>query len=381
MDDAVDAGAAVGPVDLVVPDGHPRVLVGVRRDRRRHGPTRRVGDGSSGRVVIAHRRTRRAAAVRARGRLLDSDGRVDRRPSAPPASQPAHSVAALRDVRIPVARRARAVGQPLAARAAAEGRPRPFPAILEMIPYGKDDWRRQRRGARRVARGARLRPCRLDVRGTGSSPGIALDEYTADETRDGYDAVEWLAAQPWCNGEVGMWGICYGGFTAIQVAMLRPPHLRAIVPVMATDDRYTDDVHYLGGCVTASELCQYAVSLVGDERDAARRRPSGRRLADEWRERLEPTPVWLFEWLRQQHDGPYWRQGSLAPDYDATTPMLLHRRLDGRVCRCGVPDAGALHDAPRRTLIGNWVHGCPTTPIPGRTSTGSTRSSASSTAG
>ena len=108
-----------------------------------------------------------------------------------------------------------------------------------MIPYRKDDWRLAgdiARGEWLAARGFAF--CRLDVRGTGSSPGIALDEYTARETQDGYDAVEWLAAQPWSNGNVGMWGISYGGFTSIQVAMLRPPHLKAIVPVMATDDRY-----------------------------------------------------------------------------------------------------------------------------------------------
>ena len=139
-----------------------------------------------------------------------------------------------------------------------------FPAILEMIPYGKDNWRRnadvgpRRRTSR--ARGYAL--CRVDVRGTGSSGGVALDEYTEAETRDGYDAVEWLAAQPWCTGAVGMWGISYGGFTSIQVAKLRPPHLRAIVPIQATDDRYLTDVHYIGGCVTASELSQYAVSQV-----------------------------------------------------------------------------------------------------------------------
>ena len=90
-----------------------------------------------------------------------------------------------------------------------------------------------------------------------------MDEYTPDETQDGYEAVEWLAAQTWCNGHVGMWGISYGGFTSIQVAMLQPPHLKAIVPMYATDDRYLDDVHYIGGCVTASELAQYAVSMVG----------------------------------------------------------------------------------------------------------------------
>jgi putative CocE/NonD family hydrolase len=81
-----------------------------------------------------------------------------------------------------------------------------------MIPYGKDNWRRaadMTRGEWFAARGYTL--CRIDVRGTGSSGGVALDEYTADETRDGYDAVEWLASQPWCDGAVAMWGISYGG--------------------------------------------------------------------------------------------------------------------------------------------------------------------------
>ncbi len=138
-----------------------------------------------------------------------------------------------------------------------------FPAILEMIPYGKDNWRRNAdvaRGTYLARRGYAF--CRVDVRGTGSSAGVALDEYTEAETLDGYDAVEWLAAQPWCDGAVGMWGISYGAFTSIQVAKLRPPHLRAIVPVMGTDDRYLSDIHYIGGCVTVSELSQYAVSQV-----------------------------------------------------------------------------------------------------------------------
>ena len=76
-----------------------------------------------------------------------------------------------------------------------------------------------------------------------------------------------------------MWGISYGAFTAIQVAKLRPPHLLAIVPFQGTDDRYLTDVHYIGGCVTASELSQYARQPGRDERDAARRGVPRRRLA------------------------------------------------------------------------------------------------------
>src|SRR5512141_2984405 len=176
-----------------------------------------------------------------------------------------------------------------------------FPAILEMIPYGKDSWRRNGdtgRGEWFAARGFAL--CRLDVPGTGGSPGIARDEYEDAQTRDGYDAVEWLAAQSWCNGKVGMCGISWGGFTSIQVASLRPPHLRAILPMYATDDRYRDDVHIRGGCITASEKSQYAVSQLGMNAmppDAGFRGAGWR---DEWRERLERTPPWLFAWIREQ---------------------------------------------------------------------------------
>ena len=241
-----------------------------------------------------------------------------------------------------------------------------FPVILEMIPYRKDDWRASSdagHGTWWASRGYAF--CRLDIRGTGSSPGLARDEYTVEETQDGYDAVEWLAAQPWSDGNVAMWGISYGGFTSIQVAMLRPPHLRAIVPMYATDDRYADDVHYVGGAVTASELSQYAVSMVGMNALPPRPAYRGDHWRDEWRERLERTPVWLVEWLRRQEDGPYWRQGSLAPDYGAIeVPILMFAGwMDGYVDpalrmleRCRVP---------RRAIVGNWVHSYPSDAYPG----------------
>jgi putative CocE/NonD family hydrolase len=241
-----------------------------------------------------------------------------------------------------------------------------FPAILELIPYGKDNWRRNAdvgRGEYFARRGYAF--CRVDVRGTGSSGGIALDEYTEAETRDGAECVEWLAAQDWNDGNVAMWGISYGGFTSIQVAKLRPPHLRAIVPIMATDDRYTTDVHYIGGCVTASELSQYAVSQVAMNAmppDVGLRGPGW---IDEWRARLDATPPWLFEWLRRQRDGPYWRPGSLAPDYEAIEVPILNVGgwMDSYV------DAAlrmqALCTAPSRTIVGNWVHDMPAEATPG----------------
>ena len=242
-----------------------------------------------------------------------------------------------------------------------------FPAILEMIPYRKDDWRclsDHRRMTYFAQRG--YVGCRLDIRGTGSSPGLALDEYTQDETQDGYDAVEWLAAQPWCSGNVGMWGISYGGFTAIQVAKLQPPHLKAIIPMYATDDRYTDDVHYLGGCLTASEFAQYAVSQVAMNAMPPKLEYAGSEWAKMWKARLEQTPPWLMEWLRQQTDGPYWRSGSLAPDYERITCAIFHIGgwMDGYTNPVLRMQERCVN-APRKALVGNWVHALPDSGYPG----------------
>jgi putative CocE/NonD family hydrolase len=244
----------------------------------------------------------------------------------------------------------------------------PVPAILNTDPYRKDDWSAGwdlSLAAYLAARGYAY--ARLDVRGTGSSGGVALDEYTAAETQDGHDVVEWLAAQPWCSGSVGMWGLSYGGFTSIQVAATRPPALKAIVPIQATDDRYTDDVHYVGGAMTVSELSQYAVSQVA--MNALPGMPSrwGPEWLERWRERLEATPVWLFEWARQQRDGPYWRRGSLAPDYGRIEAAILHITgwMDAYVDAAVRMQALCTGAAARRTIVGPWVHGLPDHAYPG----------------
>ncbi len=242
-----------------------------------------------------------------------------------------------------------------------------FPAILEMIPYRKDDWRFNSDHARMTYFAERgYVGCRLDVRGTGSSPGVARDEYTPEETQDGYDAVEWLAAQAWCSGAVGMWGISYGGFTAIQVAALRPPHLKAIIPMYATDDRYTDDVHWLGGCLAASEFAQYAVSQVGMNALPPRAAYRGADWEAEWQARLANTPPWLLRWVREAADGPYWRSGSLAPDYGRITCAIFHIGgwMDGYTDPVLRMQAECVN-APRKALIGNWVHSLPDSAYPG----------------
>src|SRR3954467_5362242 len=85
----------------------------------------------------------------------------------------------------------------------------------------------------------------VSVRGTSCSTGT-FDAFTDQESRDGAEAIEWAARQPWSNGPLGMLGDSFPGITQIGVAGLRPPHLDAIAPFQVTTDLYRD-VSYPGG--------------------------------------------------------------------------------------------------------------------------------------
>jgi uncharacterized protein len=243
-----------------------------------------------------------------------------------------------------------------------EGR---FPAVLEHIPYRKDDLRAiEDRSQNVFLANAGLACVRLDVRGTGSSGGLAEDEYTRAEQHDGYDVCEWTARQGWCTGAVASWGVSYGGFTCIQLAALRPPSLRAIAPVYATDDRYTDDMHFDGGALNGSSLPAYPTEMVAMNALP----PLGRR--DErfdaaWRRRIEDTPAWVVPWLREQRDGPYWRNGSLRPGYGRITcPVLIVAGWRDGYRSAAVRMAEEL-GASWELLAGPWAHVLPDRGRPG----------------
>lgn len=243
-----------------------------------------------------------------------------------------------------------------------------FPMILEYHPYRKDDVSRGGHDAHRYFAERGFIGVRLDARGTGSSEGVNTDEYRPIEQQDGYDAVEWLAAQPYSNGRVGMFGTSYGGFTAIQVAMQQPPHLRAIVPMYATDDRYTDDCHYTRG---GNMRMYYDVGTYGGNMVAMNALPPlpelvGPNWAAMWLSRLENNEPYLLQWMRHQLDGEYWRGASLRPDYNRV--------------QCPVFQIAGWHDGyvnaqlrtfqnatavPHKILVGPWVHVRPNTSRPG----------------
>ncbi|GIU93960.1 MAG: peptidase S15 [Gaiellaceae bacterium] len=241
----------------------------------------------------------------------------------------------------------------------------PAAVLLEALPYRMDDLTASYASEYvRLCEEGGFAVCRLDLRGTGSSEGIALDEYHPQEQTDLQEVIAWLAEQEWSTGRVGMFGTSWSGFNALQVAMERPPALGAIVSVYASDDRYTDDVHYLGGVLKALDLVDWELYMAASNALPPVPAVFGEGWREEWRRRLEVEP-WLLRWLSEQVDGPYWRHGSLRPRYEriACPTMLVAGWADGYTnivfralerLRC-----------PLRVLVGPWSHTSPATSIPG----------------
>lgn len=245
----------------------------------------------------------------------------------------------------------------------------PQPCLLEALPYRKDDVT-----SSYVGDYERLRDehgyavCRVDVRGTGSSGGDAVDEYPAQEQADLVRLIDWLSRQPWCDGGVGMFGTSYSGFNSLQVACERPPALKAICAVFATDDRWSDDVHWRGGArklLDLTDYCHYMTPMNALP-------PVPERWGDGWREewarRVETNEPWLLTWLAERADGPYWRHGSLRPDYARIDcPVLLVAGWADGYRNNSFRTVAALREAgvPHRLLAGPWAHADPASAMPG----------------
>lgn len=244
----------------------------------------------------------------------------------------------------------------------------PFPAVLESLPYRKDDdcfTRDYRTYTYLAERG--LAGVRIDIRGTGASTGIIVDEYVEQEQLDNLAVMEWLETQAWCDGNLGMWGISWGGFSALQAAMLRPPQLKAIAAMHATHDRFACDVHYTGGSAHAAEQLDWPGSMVTTNALPPDPDVFGEGWYEEWMRRLDATPQWSFEWLNHQHRDPYWLHGSPAADYPSIEcpTLLIGGWLDGYVD--GMLAMAEQLTCPTRTVIGPWGHYRPATGVPAPT--------------
>lgn len=243
-------------------------------------------------------------------------------------------------------------------------RQNPVPAILEYIPYRRRDKTRIRdESMHPVMAEAGYAAIRVDMRGNGDSDGVMLDEYADIETQDGVDVIAWIATQDWCDGNVGMFGKSWGAYNSFQVAAKQPPALKAIAPVMGTDDRWLEDIHFYGGVLANDNfwwgsIMQLYNALPPDPQIVGE---DWRRM---WKERLDAMCYWPAMWLEHQTHDEMWRRGSISEDYDSVqipvyffggwadlfrdTPFRIARHLKG----------------PVKILMGPWAHLYPHEAIP-----------------
>ncbi|MCO4253725.1 CocE/NonD family hydrolase [Pseudarthrobacter cellobiosi] len=240
-----------------------------------------------------------------------------------------------------------------------------LPVILEYIPYRKRDFTRGRDEPMHAyfAQHGYV-AVRLDMAGSGESRGVMVDEYALQEQDDAVDAIAWLSKQSWCSGAVGMIGKSWGGFNCLQIAARQPPALRAIVPVCATDDRYGDDVHYMGGSLLVDGI-DWGAAL----QTFMPRPPDPAILGEDWREawteRLTNLEFPLEQWLRHQHRDEYWKHGSICEDYSqiSAATLLVGGWVDGY--RTAMMRMAERLPGPTKCIMGPWAHLFPHIGAPG----------------
>lgn len=241
----------------------------------------------------------------------------------------------------------------------------PVPAILEHLPYRKRDGTTARDSLTHPYLAGHGYACiRVDMRGNGDSEGLMEDEYTEQELRDACDVIAWAAGQPWCNGKVGMMGISWGGFNALQVAAKQPPALKAIVTLCSTDDRYADDIHYKGGLLLNENMGWGATMLSYSSRppDPAL---AGEGWRDMWLDRLENEPLLPAVWLAHQTRDAYWRRGSVCEEFSAIRAATLAVGGWGDAYKNAVSRLVAgISEAPAKGIVGPWVHKYPHFAVP-----------------
>ena len=235
----------------------------------------------------------------------------------------------------------------------------PVPAVLEFLPYRKRNGTAPRdESTYPVFAEAGIAGVRVDIRGSGESDGVIDGEYTPRELSDACEVVEWIACQPWSNGNVGMMGISWGGFNCLQVAALKPPALKAVISIASTVDRYNDDIHYKNGTHLSAQL-SWAATMLAYQSRPPDREIVGNRWRDMWLERLENEPFFMEEWLGHQRRDAFWRHGSISEDFDSfPVPALViagwadgYRNTPLKAVE-GMP-------AKAKALIGPWVHKYP----------------------
>src|SRR6266404_1618355 len=254
-----------------------------------------------------------------------------------------------------------------------------FPALIYRTPYGKQlALQEYKTFEKAVARGYAV--VVQDVRGRYASDG----DFVAyqNEGRDGYDTIEWTAKQPWCDGNVGTFGLSYPGAVQWLAAVENPPHLKAMVPAMTFST--PRNFFYSGGVFDDSWLEWIWVNIAPDIRK--HKNLAGPRTYEEgaetWKREHEHLQSFLplrdlpdlkdvapfyYEWLAHPAADLWWEWAELRKKYERVHAAVLN--LSGWYDEAYGPDGATTNfngllatrkgekDPRTRTIIGPWTHG------------------------
>ncbi len=234
----------------------------------------------------------------------------------------------------------------------------PVPALVTMVPYRKDALGGV--GASDTVRWFATRGYAgvlVDLRGTGSSDGVAHPPFDPAEADDGAAVVEWAAGQPWCTGAVGMWGFSYSAALALRTASLCPPHLKAVLPVMGFADPARDFIHPDGvpGCLaplgiwTLGTVLDLLLPPLDNRADPAEQR--------RWRHRVEHADPYLLDLCRHGPDHEVWRERVIDLAAVAVPALCVGGWRD--VFCAGAVRAYEGLGGPKKLLMGPWMHSMP----------------------
>jgi putative CocE/NonD family hydrolase len=241
---------------------------------------------------------------------------------------------------------------------------RRVPAIIEVLPYRKRDIYAPRDAMHHgYFAGHGYAAMRVDIRGSGDSDGYQGVFAMQQEQDDTLEVLKWIARQPWSDGQVGMFGISWGGFQAIQTAHRAPPELKAIIACSFAPDRYRYSQVFRGGCVLLRSI-RWSSQMFGYKSRAPDPALVGPRWREMWLERLEHDLPQIVSALKHQNDGDFWR--SRAIDFgNIKCPMYaVSGWADGSYVGA-VGQALTQLTVPRKALIGPWGHRFPYLGVPG----------------
>jgi putative CocE/NonD family hydrolase len=260
--------------------------------------------------------------------------------------------------------------------------PGPFPVLLQRTPYNKTLARAMLDPLKAAEHGFAV--IIQDTRGRYTSEGAFYP--FRDDSRDGYDTVEWAAAQSWSSGKIGMFGGSYVGATQWQAAKARPPHLTAIMP-RVTASNYHEGWAYQGGAFALGFNVSWTLgnlTLANFQHLAARlnlsqaRRQSLVAAVDALESAFTFLPLkafphlkdgladYFYDWLAHPSYDDYWKQLSIEDSYAHMRTPVYHIGgwydifLGGTIRNyLGMRERGATEDARRgqKLLIGPWQHG------------------------